>query len=99
MTVTFDEQIYGVHAGRTDHALRRPRRSARRGQGLELRPHRIGTGPERAALARRLVHEGLDRREALALRRKLAADYAAGRADSKDLLRDFEPGQLDLLDE
>ena len=66
---------------------------------VRLGKHAKQEGARRAALARRLVHEGLDRREALALRRKLAADYAAGRADSKDLLRDFEPGQLDLLDE
>jgi hypothetical protein len=43
-----------VYARSADHTLRRPRRSPRRCQRLELRPHRIGVGAERAALARNL---------------------------------------------
>jgi hypothetical protein len=54
-------------------------------------------GAGRAALARRLVQEGLDHREALERRRKLAADYAADRAGAKDLLHDLEAMQLELL--
>ncbi|MBK6692218.1 MAG: hypothetical protein IPG50_08430 [Myxococcales bacterium] len=51
----------------------------------------------RAALARTLIREAIDRREALARRKKLAADYAAGRADSRGLLEDFEAGSLEVL--
>ena len=54
-------------------------------------------GAPRAALARRLVQEGLDHREELERRRKLAADYSADRADIKDLLHDLEGRQLELL--
>jgi len=43
-----------------------------------------------AAYARRLLLAALEQREALARRRKLAADYAAGRKDARDLLRDLE---------
>ena len=53
-----------------------------------------------AACARRLLREALEQREALARRRKLAADYAAGREDAKDVLRDLERPQLEgLLDD
>jgi hypothetical protein len=53
-----------------------------------------------AAFARRLLREAVAQREALARRRKLAADYAAGREDARELLRDFERPQLDgLLDD
>ena len=46
-------------------------------------------------MARTLLREALDRREAAERRRKLAADYAAERGE---LLRDLERGELDLLD-
>lgn len=53
-----------------------------------------------ATFARGLLQEALDRREADARRRKLAADYAAGREDAADLLRDLEAAQLEgLLEE
>jgi hypothetical protein len=56
-------------------------------------------GAPRAALARRLVQEGLDQMEALERRRKLVADYSADRADIdiKDLLHDLEARQFELL--
>ena len=53
-----------------------------------------------AAYARRLLREALEQREALARRRKLAADYAAGREDAAEVLRDLERPQLEgLLDD
>ena len=53
----------------------------------------------RAALARALIVEGIARREALARRKKLAADYAAGRADAHAVLGDFEHAALEDLDD
>jgi predicted transcriptional regulator len=53
----------------------------------------------RAALARELIREALGQREALERRRRLASDYAAGRADAAALLSDLETAQLDLLEE
>jgi hypothetical protein len=52
----------------------------------------------RATLAKALIQEALDRREAARRRRKLATDYAAERDDSRELIRDLEAGQLELLD-
>lgn len=52
-----------------------------------------------AALARELLREALDRRALLDRQRQLARDYAAGRADARLVLADFEAPQLDLLDE
>lgn len=53
-----------------------------------------------ASLARQLVKEAVEHRDRTARRRKLASDYAAGRADAQDILRDVELAQLDgLLDE
>jgi hypothetical protein len=53
-----------------------------------------------AAFARRLLREAVAQREALARRRKLAADYAAGRDDARELLAELERPQLeDLLDD
>jgi hypothetical protein len=48
-----------------------------------------------ATLARRILREGLDAREARERRRKLAADYAAGRSDARELLGSLETPQLD----
>jgi len=53
------------------------------------------SGAPAAALARTLLLEGLERREAEERRRKLASDYAAGRPDARELLKDLEPGQLE----
>jgi hypothetical protein len=55
-------------------------------------------GKPRAALARELIHEAIARREALERQRRLARDYAAGRSDAKQLLKDLETAQLELLD-
>jgi hypothetical protein len=46
-----------------------------------------------AACTRRLLREAIEQREALARRRKLAADYVAGREDARDVLRDLERPQ------
>lgn len=54
-----------------------------------------GRGP---ALARRILREGLDAREARERKRKLAADYAAGRSDARELLESLETAQLDRFD-
>lgn len=51
----------------------------------------------RASLARELLREAIARREALERQRRLAADYAAGRADAGALVQDLEAPQLDLL--
>ena len=64
-----------------------------------LGKHAKKEGARRAALARRLVQEGLHRREALERTRKLAADYAAERSDTHDLLHDLEAAQLELPDD
>ena len=54
--------------------------------------------PERrAALARTLIREGIARREAIARRKKLAADYVAGHADDRALLRELEVGAFEVL--
>ncbi len=55
------------------------------------------SGAPTAALARLLVLESLDRREADERKRRLAADYVAGRADARELLKDLENGQLESL--
>lgn len=53
-----------------------------------------------AAFARSLLQEAVNHREALARRRKLAADYAAGRDDARELLAELERPQLEeLLDD
>ena len=62
-----------------------------------LARHARHEGKPRAALARELIMEALARREAVAQRRKLARDYVAGRDDAKELLAEFERGQLELL--
>jgi predicted transcriptional regulator len=53
-------------------------------------------GRPRAALARSLLAAALDAQEAAERRRRLAADYAAGREDARGLLRDLEAGQVGL---
>ncbi|MBI5533600.1 MAG: hypothetical protein HY898_12850 [Deltaproteobacteria bacterium] len=54
-------------------------------------------GRPQATVAGDLVREGLELRAAEERRRKLAADYAAGRADARELLAVMEPGQLEIL--
>lgn len=48
----------------------------------------------RASVARTLLKEGLAAREMREQRRKLAADYAAGRPDARRLLEELEAAQL-----
>ena len=54
-------------------------------------------GRPQATVAAELVREGLARRAAEARRQKLAADYAAGRAAAREVLRVMEPGQREIL--
>jgi len=49
----------------------------------------------RATLARELLREALDRRDAIERQKKLAQDYAGGRADARALLVELEGPQLD----
>ena len=63
----------------------------------KLARHAAERSTARAALARELLREALERREAQAARRKLAADYAAGLADARALLRDLEAAQVELM--
>jgi len=51
-----------------------------------------------ARVARELVREGLDRREAARRRRKLAEDYRAGRWETAVALSGLEAAQLEVLD-
>jgi hypothetical protein len=63
-----------------------------------LEKHAREARTRRATLAKTLIQEALEGREAARRRRKLAADYAAERDDARDLLRELEAGQLELLD-
>jgi hypothetical protein len=44
-----------------------------------------------------LIGEAIRRREALENQRRLAREYAAGRSDAKQRLKDLEAAQLELL--
>jgi len=63
-----------------------------------LARHARREGKPRATLARELIREAIAQRDALEIKRKLARDYAAGRSDAKQLLKDLEVAQLELLD-
>ena len=65
----------------------------------KLDRHSGRVGRPRARVATEILREGLARREAAERRKRLAADYAAGRADACALLKDLESSQLDLLDD
>jgi hypothetical protein len=65
----------------------------------QLDRHTKRVGKPRAKVATEILREGLARREAAERRKRLAADYAAGRPDARDLLKDLESPQLDLLDD
>jgi hypothetical protein len=67
------------------------------GTSQALTRHAKTAGRPRAALARELLREAIDRREAIETRRKLARDYAAGRDDALEILADLERAQLELL--
>jgi hypothetical protein len=64
-----------------------------------LAKHAKREGTPQATLARELLNQALEAREAQERRKRLARDYAAGRKDAGALLRDLEAGQLELLDE
>ena len=64
-----------------------------------LARHAKRAGAQTASFARELLRDGLRRRDLLERRRKVAADYAAGRADGKQILAEMEGLQLELLDE
>lgn len=51
----------------------------------------------RATFARQLLREGLERYEALERSQRLARDYAAGREDALELLKDWEPLSLEIM--
>lgn len=61
--------------------------------------HAKRQGARRAGLARRILREALDSREALERRKKLAAAYTAGRRDARKLLEQLEVPQLEWFDE
>ena len=63
-----------------------------------LARHARQEGKPRAALAQELIREAITRREGLNRERRLARDYATGRNDARQLLRDLEAAQFDLLD-
>ncbi len=65
-----------------------------------LERHASAAEVDVASLARQLVKEAVEHRDRTERRRKLASDYAAGRGDAQDILRDLEIAQLDgLLDD
>jgi hypothetical protein len=64
-----------------------------------LQRHAQSRGVPRARLARELIREAIEHREARERQRKLARDYSAGREDASELLSDLEAPQLDLLDQ
>jgi hypothetical protein len=64
---------------------------------MRLERHAKRAGARRATLARELLREALVRRETEERRRKLAADYAAGRRDAAALLEDHEIAQDEVI--
>jgi hypothetical protein len=54
-------------------------------------------GRPRASVARELIDQALAAQELMERRRKLAHDYAAGRNDALELLKDFEPANLEAI--
>lgn len=54
-------------------------------------------GRARAAVARELLNEALDRLERQERQERLARDYAADRDDAAKVLAEFDAGQLELL--
>jgi hypothetical protein len=67
------------------------------GTSVALARHARRDGKPRAALARELIREAIARRDAVERQQKLARDYAAGRADARQLLDDLEAGQFEIL--
>lgn len=54
-------------------------------------------GRPTARFARELIEQGLARMDQAERQRRLAQDYAAGRADARELLADFEPLALEVM--
>jgi hypothetical protein len=65
---------------------------------IALERHAKRQGRPRAALARELIREALQAREARERKRRLARDYAAARSDAALLLSELEAAQIELLD-
>ncbi len=63
----------------------------------ELQRHAKRVGKPCARLAREILSEGLLQRAAQEQRERLAQDYAAGRADTREVLEDWEGAQAELL--
>jgi metal-responsive CopG/Arc/MetJ family transcriptional regulator len=63
----------------------------------ELDRHTRRVGKPRATVVRELLREGLARRAAAERRKRLAADYVAGRRDARAVLADLESVQLELM--
>ena len=63
-----------------------------------LEKHAREVRSRRATLAKTLIREALDRREAARRRRKLALDYAAEHETTGELLQELEAGELELFD-
>lgn len=63
----------------------------------KLEKHAKQVGKPRARVAREILSEELTRQAALERQRKLATDYAVGRADAQEILKDLETPQLELL--
>ena len=69
----------------TDDTLRKLQR------GAKARRVRVAT------YTRKLIEDALAGSERAAFLKKLASDYAKGRSDALELLKDLEAGQHDLL--
>ena len=65
----------------------------------ELKRHAARVGKPCARLAREILLEGLSQRAAREQRTRLARDYAAGRDDTRAVLKDWEEAQTELLSE
>ena len=65
----------------------------------ELKRHAVRVGKPCARLAREILLEGLSQRAAREQRTRLARDYAAGRGDTRAVLKDWEEAQTELLSE
>jgi len=64
-----------------------------------LSRHAKKHGEPLAKAAKRLIQKGISDEERVERERKLAADYAAGRAEARDLLADLEGAQGELLED
>jgi len=60
-----------------------------------IRRHAAAGKLRQATMARQLLTEAVAHRQRVEERKKLAADYAAGRKDAASALRDLEGQQLD----